>query len=99
MKKVLPFYPIATCTIAMACAAPLSALAQSQGAQNAPGNATGSQVRCEPRDPKDARPNDLRSALLQQRQRCDDTPDTSAAGRHLSPQEKAQLREQLRQQR
>ena len=78
---------------------PSGALAQSQAAQSGTGNGAASQVRCEPRDAKDTRPNDLRTALQQQRQKCDDTAESNAAGRHLSTQEKAQLREQLRQQR
>lgn len=98
MKKALPFYSAATCAIALSCLLPFGVLAQSQVAQGAAANSA-VQVRCEPRDPKDTRPSDLRTALQQQRQKCDDTSDTSAAGRHLSTQEKAQLREQLRQQR
>ncbi len=99
MKKAHPFY-----TVVIACSVPwvlwpAGALAQSQAAQNSPSNALSTQVKCEPRDPKDARSNDLRTALQQQRQKCDDASEANVAGRHLSTQEKAQLREQLRQQR
>jgi hypothetical protein len=99
MKKAFPFFTAAVMLVTPLALLPLGVLAQSQAAQSATANAAQVQVRCEPRDPKDTRPNDLRAALQQQRQRCDDTPDTNASGRHLSPQEKAQLREQLRQQR
>lgn len=100
-KKVIPLKSVAACSVALFCIAPLSlwplgAQAQSQSAQGSAANAA-AQVRCEPRDPKDTRPNDLRTAL--QQQKCDDASNTSATGRHLTTQEKAQLREQLRQQR
>lgn len=98
MKKASPFFTAAVMCVAPLVLFPLGVLAQSQPPQNAAANVA-AQVRCEPRDPKDSRPNDLRTALQQQRQKCDDTADANAAGRHLSTQEKAQLREQLRQQR
>ena len=101
MKKATPFFTpdrSFIAPLAVLLFLPLGALAQSQVPQNAAAN-TAAPAKCEPRDPKDNRPADLRTALQQQRQKCDDTADTNAVGRHLSTQEKAQLREQLRQQR
>ena len=99
MKKAPPFFATGTALVATLLLLPLNALAQNAGGQNSAANAATSPPKCEPRDPKDARPNDLRAALLQQRQKCDVTADAGPSGRHLSTQEKAQLREQLRQQR
>lgn len=99
MKKAFPFLKTAVMLVTPLALSPSGVLAQSQTAQSATATAAQAQVRCEPRDPRDTRTNDLRTALQQQRQKCDEASDMSAAGRHLSTQEKAQLREQLRQQR
>jgi hypothetical protein len=84
----------------MALAAPwllvsTGALAQAQPAAAANATAAGAaQAKCDPRDAKD-----LRATLQQQRLKCDEATDASPPGRQLSVAEKAQLREQLRQQR